>query len=317
MFSASGYAAVYPQGYGRIDSTSPAEGLATDRVASAIVVIMHCPNTQRSTMSHSPNFLFQSTFFPMIEWVTGGPREKVRQMSAIEVVSFVGGLGARPSTLDVVVLRGWMYAKPDASLYKHDSWISDFRGMFTHVATGRRITLNIVDFPEPLSTGVVRLQRGTGNITQIQMPSGVKNPPLGLRMSRASLYDEAGFTLAQSAQSTFVANVRACRIHRDHPPIHLQFYIDSYRLHDSLDDEMRQLVRSVCLNQPSSARSKILATIGLSRDWANVIKAKDGESTMLRMTLVATAEDRPCELCPKAGGSTWYVMQPFLLCKFY
>lgn len=256
------YTCIHQQGYGRMDVSTPGKGLATDGVASCTVVIFHCPETKRTTVSHSPNFLNQWTFLPMINWVTGGSeRTEMREDEAYAF--FVGEDMAFPTTLEVVVLRGYMYGTPHAATFGHDEWMEAFRSLFSMFIEARRITLNLYDSPRLLKNGVVLVDRETATITHVELAPGISAPLAGLRLAEYASYGQPQYT-----QDLFMSNLHMTRRNPQRPPIRLQYDINSLCLPTPLNDEARQLVRSVCLKQPSSAQSAILREFNLSHDWA-------------------------------------------------
>lgn len=46
------YVPVYQHGYGRMDSSTPAQGLMTCHVASRLAIVLHCPTTRRTILTH-------------------------------------------------------------------------------------------------------------------------------------------------------------------------------------------------------------------------------------------------------------------------
>ena len=311
--------------YARIASNSPGRGACTDHVASSTVVVLHCHTTRRTTLSHAPNFMYMSSFLPLVDWVTGGSGD-IEDMTEEEQAAFLEGRdGARPTpcVLDAYVLRGFAYSHPGASKFNHSGWIKDFRVFFRSVAQARRIALHIEDSPRLLSAGALLVDKGTGKITHVELSPDVLPPPPHktiLTFENPEFADH--FTKAQEQQDLFMGALLNARYTPVPMPLKLQFDSQSYLLPHPLCDEARQLVRSKRLEEPAIAQSSIIRRFGLSEDWmdpikfnSNSVSSRGSSPTMyadddrpelrvLRTLLASTALDRPCELCPMEATKT-------------
>lgn len=298
------YVRVTQYNYARITPESPGRGVCTDHVASCTVVVLHCPMTGRTTLSHSPNFMYMTTFIPLIDWITGGRGFEDPTME--EQIAFCEGQGARPCTLEAHILRGFAYDSPSAAKFNHAGWIKDFRQFFGMVAQARHIALHIEDSERLLASGAVLVDKGTGKITHIELsPSALAVVP-SLRMAVTLEYPAfAGHhTIAQEQQDLFIGALLNARRIPEPTPLRLQFDVNAYCLPHPLLDEARLLLRSKRLNEPAAEQSAIVCVFGQSDDWALADSAPAPEFRLLRALMATAAVDRPCELCPREGAKT-------------
>ena len=299
--------------YARISPESPGRGACTDHVASCTVVVLHCPTTRRTTLSHAPNFMYMTSFLPLIHWVTGGSGD-TEEMTVMEQAAFLGGVDAYPCALEAHVLRGFAYAHPGADKFNHAGWIKDFRMFFRSVAQARQISLMIEDSPRLLSSGAVLVDKGTGSITHVDLaPDTLPPPPTRAILTFENPLLSSQYTNAQVQQDLFIGALLNARYTPDPTPLRLQFDSQSYLLPHALTDEARQLIRSRRLEEPPSAQSAIIRRFGLSEDWMAPSSSRNSSPTspdarpelrVLRTLLASTAQDRPCELCPLEGTKT-------------
>ncbi|KAF9512286.1 hypothetical protein BS47DRAFT_1090943 [Hydnum rufescens UP504] len=292
------YARIGQYGYGRMDSSSPGNGVGTDSVASCSVVVMHCPTTGRTTLSHSPNFLDLNTFIPIVEWVTGGPGAGAHcRPSFAEISRFESGVGAVPCSLGVVVLRGSHYVLPAASTFGHEAWMDDLRKFFASFVEWRRIALTILDFPTPMKYGTVLVDKGTGHITQVEGAPHLKGPSLAICLVPTSI--PGAYSLAQEHQDLFMGSLFCARRSPDPMPIVLHYNVNKFALPYPLTDEARQLLRSARLGEAPSAQSAIIAHFGFSEDW--IRQPTTLYSRVLGPLFARVTRLKSCERCSNAG----------------
>ncbi|THH07090.1 hypothetical protein EW145_g3623 [Phellinidium pouzarii] len=301
------YVRVTQYNYARITPESPGKGACTDHVASCTVVVLHCPTTGRTTLSHSPNFMYMTTFIPLIDWVTGGPGKE--DLSMDEQVAFCDGKDSRPCALEAHIMRGFAYASPGASKFNHAGWIKDFREFFGMVARARRISLHIEDSERLLSSGAVLVDKGTGKITHVELALDALAVVPSLRTAITLEFPAlAGqYTIAQEHQDLFVGALLNAQNTPEPTPLRLQFDARTYCLPHPLSDEARQLLRSKRLGGPPAEQSAIIQRFGKSDDWISKVTGTYGASPefrLLRSLLASAAVDRPCELCALEGTKT-------------
>ena len=64
------YVPISQHGYGRMDESFSAPGFCTATLASCLGIVLHCPKTGRTTLSHSPNWLYlQLEFTPIFSYL--------------------------------------------------------------------------------------------------------------------------------------------------------------------------------------------------------------------------------------------------------
>ncbi|KAJ7286933.1 hypothetical protein C8J57DRAFT_1282373 [Mycena rebaudengoi] len=137
------YTPIYQWGYGRMDASTPTQGLVTSGVCSCTVVVLHSPTTGRTVLTHSPNFMWMNrSFLPIVDWITGGDGKT--QWSAAERAACI---------IQAVVLRGYDYASARAAR--------------------RPITVeSCVDAPKLLTSGAVLVDKVSARITYLAPQRG-------------------------------------------------------------------------------------------------------------------------------------------------
>lgn len=295
------YALVRQHGYGRMDPSSPCQGLGACGVATDVVVIMHCASNGRTTVSDSPNFLYMNTFIRMVDWVTGGP-DQPRYSSfpyPPEALLFQMAIEypkPQPSTIDVVVLRGFAYAKAD---YGHKNWMKDFRDFFDGLI-GRKITANIVDAPCVLKFGAVIVNKETGAIHPIEAPAKLRPVPLNIELTQF-VDVPTKFSFAQKFQSEFSAALLMARRPPEPAPIDMQFNVKEHTLPVPLTDEARQLLRSARASEPQSSQSAIIKGFNNTADWITR-SGENQEWFTTKMVFEFAVANCPCERCGSKGS---------------
>ena len=66
---------IYQHGYGRMDSSFSYDGLCTSRLGSCLAIVIHCPETTRTALSHAQTntgMIISKEFSPIFEWVVDG-----------------------------------------------------------------------------------------------------------------------------------------------------------------------------------------------------------------------------------------------------
>jgi MYND finger len=284
------YVPIFQYGYGRMDSSTPAQGLMTSGVATCLAIVLHCPTTGRSILTHSPNYLYMNTFAPIVDWITGG------QGQDLDLPAWYEGVGAKPCEVEVVVLRGYVYAMPDAARYGHDKWMQDFRGFFSMFTGWRKIRLNILDATRVLPMGAVLVDKNTAHITYLQVP-----PPGPAHLTVENPLLPHVYSLAQIQRDLFVGMLHGVS------RISLQYDVSHYCLPIPLSDEGRQLIRSKRLGEPVASQRAVLNTFKRQEDWLDPqldSELEENFASLTRDTLYTSAilVGPPCERCNHNGS---------------
>jgi hypothetical protein len=295
------YALVRQHGYGRMDPSTPCQGLGAFGVAADVVVVMHCAAIGRTTVSDSPNFLYLNTFISMVDWVTGGPDQPRYSPCPypLEALKFQVAMELpkpQPSIIDVVVLRGFAYGKAD---YGHKNWMQDFRNFFDGLSA-RRITANIVDAPRVLKFGAVVVDKETGTIHPIEAPAKLRPLPTMIELTQ-TVDVLTTFSLGQKYQSEFASSLLMAHLPPEPAPIEMQFNIRAHVLPVPLTDEARQLLRSARASEPESSQSAIIKKFKNTDDWI----ARAGEKLewlASKMVFAIAVDNCPCERCGSKGS---------------
>ncbi|KAF8523243.1 hypothetical protein JB92DRAFT_2785167 [Gautieria morchelliformis] len=291
------YVPVSQHGYGRMDSSTPAQGLATCGVASCLAIVLHCPTTGRTILTHSPNYLYLNTFAPIADWITGG------QGQDLDLPAWYEGAGAKPCDIEVVVLRGNLYAMPDAARFGHDRWMQDFISFFSMFTGWRKIRLNILDATRVLPVGAVLVDKNTAHITYLEVPPQLRRPSTQAYLTVKNPLLPHVYSHAQIQQDLFAGMLRL--LHGVCHPISLQYDVSHYCLPLPLSDAGRQLIRSKRLREPVGSQIAILNSFKLQMDWLDPRRDSENSSASItRDTLYASAclIGPPCERCSDNGS---------------
>ena len=288
------YVPVYLHGYGRMDSSTQERGLMTCRVASCLAVILHCPTTCRTILTHSPTDLDMATFIPIVDWITGG------QGQALNTVTWYEGVSTSPCKVKVVVLRAFLYATINPIQYGHNRWMQDFRRFFSKFTSERHICVDILDATQVLPDGAVLVDKDTARITYLEVkgrahPSGsidhcldVDNPLL------PHIYSKC-----QRSRDLFVATLLASQ--KECSPLFLQYDVSHYCLPFPLPDEGRQLIRSKKQGEPIASQKAIVKKFNQPSDWLYFITSNN-RPLLATFHQSAITCGPPCERCDKSGS---------------
>jgi hypothetical protein len=311
LFDAPKHIPITMWGYGRIDRSSPVEGLSTAGVASCTAVIFHCKDTGRSVLTHSPNFLQMNTFVPMIEWLAGGTGEGLETYAKREMWKM--GFGAKPSApcaIDVGVFRGFSYAN-NPGFGGHANWMKDFRNVFAEIEKNHPISFSILD-EHILKYGSIYIDKSTG-VVSIPTLSGAYSRHTVGGISNPT-YDK-GYGHLRGSRDSFVGNYVYSK--QDVLDLHLQWDMQKYQLAIPVPADARLYIRNKLGDPRASADGK--------RNLDNLLKhlhemgtpGRD-ENVQMDDTLrgcVQTCLDMgmPCETCHNLGdkrcskcGGAWY-----------
>ena len=290
------YIRITQHNYGRMTPETVGRGLCTDHVASCTAIVLHSPTTQRTILANSPNFTHKASFIPLVDWVTGGDGRE--DFTEEQIVAYMSG-GFRPPTkctLEIVVLRGYMYGQA-GDLYGHSAWMHDLRNMMNFMAISREINLTITDSPRLLQVGAILVDKGTGALTYLELSAGAQTPHglIVLRNRHTSLQ----YAYIQELQDIFMGTLYSAHEPAECVPLHMQFDGARFCLPHALSDEARQLIRSRRHGQPPAAQSGIVRRLGLSLDWIN--RFDHPLFALLNNHFQNTARIRPCERCAREG----------------
>lgn len=170
------YALISQSNYGRMDLTTPCDGLATFGASSCIVMIGHCPELKRTVLLHTTNNMsVKLTLSPIFDWIIG------KGDSAMYKIS---------NKIEIAIFRGSAYNNPvEAALFNHDAFMNKFREFIGVKYSSQSV--NIVD-AEPLfksSNGSLLVDKGTANITVLKSPinNSFENDQILLKYSQKQM----------------------------------------------------------------------------------------------------------------------------------
>lgn len=272
------YAVIGQAGYGRMDETTPTQGLATFNASSSTAVVGHCPELKRTVLIHSQNYMFvKETLEPIFDWIVANGEEEIY---------------TEHKTLEVVVIRGYLHRDLEVLAIggNHTEFMKELSEFVT--ATYAEHSINIVD-AEPLiasSKGSFLVDKITAKITILRLPLVVDNH----NTLCTSPYNERQMCREIFARDLFpfiynkISKVITSR--------HLQFDINRYTLHGSISDPCRLVLRWKCgLSQSDMDLLHLLKHLNICASfmkYANLRKALE----------LPAVKGLPCERCPKEGS---------------
>jgi hypothetical protein len=299
------YALVYQWGYGRMDATTPQSGLATFHLASCSAVVLHCATTGRTTLSHSPNFLYMNTFAPMFDWVTGGDGTVSFNSLASWYVGRDAGGPPTPRQVEAVVLRGFCYADPtQAANFGHAGWMADFRSLCDKLERGRSIQVSVTDAAEYVMSGALLVDKVGARITYLRR-RGVPATQAASATGGDAIVRLEGpgaqppYSRPAQMRDLFMGNLLGQRFRSECVDLHLQYDVNHYRSAIPLTPEGRELLRSKMSQELASAQAAIIRAHGNSRDWT-----QDAASPLRGVFISYPGVGMPCEVCPLPGPKT-------------
>ena len=292
-------------GYGRMERTSPGQGLATAGVASCTAVVFHCVATGRTVLSHSPNRLQMLTFIPMIDWVAGGTGEGLEDFVKRLMWKEGNGVspGSNPQHVDVGVFRGFRYALPsEAARFGHAGWMSDFYQLCNEIKSRRSITFDIRD-EHIVASGAISVDKMAGTVSLLELPKS--RSKCAINAIRSPMYDSL-YSSQRVARDIFIGNFAYSK--EDVIDIHLQWDVNKFKHSIPLPDAARLFARDHS-HQPVQGAEKAL------RSMYNLMRTGGGPGEeQVRMCLESCMQEgMPCERCNKTGskrcsrcGGAWY-----------
>lgn len=296
------YALVHQWGYGRMDASTPAAGLATYHLASCTAVVLHCAATGRTTLSHSPNFLYMNTFAPMFDWITGGDGTGTPATFPAWVMGLGAGSPPRHHDVEAVILRGFEYAMPaKAATFGHDGWMADFRRLCGQIKM-RGISVIITDAQEPVRSGAFLVDKTSGRITYLKRQGVISQRAGGTAVVRLEdpLGGDSPYSRASTSRDLFMGSLLGERYEPECVDLHLQYDVNHYRSGLPITSEARELLRSKMQGERSAGQVDIIKRYGASRDWIN--DHTSHSAAILRGILDSyPAIGMPCEVCPLPG----------------
>jgi hypothetical protein len=302
-FHETRYALIYQWGYGRMDASTPASGLATHSLASCTAVVLHCASTGRTALAHSPNFIYMDTFAPIFNWVSGGEGIMDRIAATMWVNSRVSPSFRSQHKVDVVVIRGFKYADPQkAARFGHDSWMANFRNLCRKLKTNRNIAVTINDSQDYASSSAILVDKGTAHITHLTRRSSVPgkiDTTSIVRLIEASPVSVAPYSPAACQRDLFMGNLLSQRNREKTQDLHLQYDLYHHGAAILLTSEAWELLRSGLDKEPTSSQAAVIRAYGTSQEWMN-----EPDLSLCKLFMRCQKLGMPCEVCPQPGLKT-------------
>lgn len=211
---------IHQHGYGRMDRNFPHPGLCTFGLAACLGIVVHCPATGRTIVSHSPNYMIiADEFTPIISWV----------------------LDEGTSDVYIKIVRGREYLDSESSKdWGHDGFVRDFRQQTKIVFDSTNI--QIEDCAVISSAGAITVDKISADIRILQNPrqyAVLRNAALANQWTRSQAMRAIYCRVFAQVRNEPVKNV-----------IQLQYDQDHYVISCKMLDEERQFYRSLRSGEP-------------------------------------------------------------------
>lgn len=269
------YAVIGQTGYGRMDETTISDGLATFGASSCTVIIGHCPQLKRTTLIHSPNYMFvKQTLEPLFDWTMAKGEKTFNETNSLEVA----------------VLRGYLYRNQKKSAtFNHIGFMKELRDFISVTYTSHSVDINDTDPLLESSNGSLLVDKGTAKITVLQLP---------LRINDVDKLPTLSYNHQQLMREIF-ANDLFPFVYPNNGKIitsrHLQFDVNQYTLHSKISDHCRLVLRArYSLNYSDEELQCLLKSLNIYIDVIIFVQLKQA----LEMPALSGL---PCERCPNKG----------------
>lgn len=269
------YAIITQTGYGRMDGTTPTDGLATFGSSSCTVIISHCPKLKRTTLTHSPNYMFvKHTLQPIIDWTLAKGEDAYTESN----------------TLEVVVLRGYLYRDKVVSAgYNHAGFMKELRDFIRVTYASHSVNIEDTDPLLASSNGSLVVDKGTAKITILQQV---------LRTDAHANLSTSCYTREQLTREIFAKDLFPF-VYPNNGKIvssrHLQFDIKQYTLHSTISDHCRLVLRARCtLNYTDEELHRLLISLDICIPEILFYQLKNALE-------LPAASGLPCERCSRKG----------------
>lgn len=269
------YAIIGQTGYGRMDETTPLDGLATFGASSCTVIITHCAELKRTTLTHTPNYMFvKQTLEPIFNWTVAKGENKFNETNSFEVV----------------VMRGYLYRDQQLSAnFNHRGFMKKLRDFIGVTYESHSVDINDTDPLLQSSNGSLLVDKSTAKITVLQLP---------LQLDAHDKLPTSSYNHQQLMRDIFAGDLFPFVYPNNGNIItsrHLQFDVNQYTLHGKISDHCRLVLRARCsLNCSDKELQCLLMSMNIYID--PTIFAQ------LKQTLESPASSGlPCERCPDKG----------------
>ena len=209
--------------------------------------------------------------------------------------------------VDIAVFRG---KSVDSAAY--DSFISSMESEVVAAFTAKseecnhKVTFTLTNHPSPLKNGMLKVDKGTGVVTLLELPSDVNPPNFGVICPQFS-YNEA-----QVAELRFCTYLKL--VHKTTLATFKQFDERKMCMPSMLSNEGRELIRSVrerSMNEGPRCQKAIFRKFcsqggaDVNDEWVKVgmVQCSDPPlpTEQLNNAMHAAKNDRPCETCSSVG----------------
>ncbi|KAK4703343.1 hypothetical protein P7C70_g2874, partial [Phenoliferia sp. Uapishka_3] len=136
------YLGIQQYHFGLIGPDSHVDGLCTFNVASCLAFVVHCSDTSRSSLTHTPLFVENwDSFRDQLDFVTAGSPGKA---------------------VDIVIFKGNHYTPENIVRFEHESSVARFKASLQTIARPASTSLTFTEVEKMLPHGALLLEKGTG-----------------------------------------------------------------------------------------------------------------------------------------------------------
>lgn len=289
------YTPIYQWGCGKMDESTPSEGLCAWGIYQEVAIVMHCQASGRTVLARSSLYMDGpgKSLLPPLQWL------------------FHGVVGESRRHVDLVVLKGHCYAYPDEESKSHiERFMEQLKTLVDLFCEKLNVSADIDVGKECLMFGSLLVDKGSGHISIVwtdRDPEWSGNFPTMMSIENSELTNR--YRKRQRTQDILVG---MCLNAHDVLRYHVVYDVDRYTEHRPLLEPLRRLIRCKTRGEPISAQ---LAHV-------RVAKYKEEEwsepGAVGQLLLKQLVEQGPCcEQCPKRGalacadcGLAWYCGQP-------
>ncbi|KAL8284173.1 hypothetical protein RQP46_004922 [Phenoliferia psychrophenolica] len=136
--------------FGLLEPNSPVDGLCTCSLASCLAFVVHCPETRKSTLTHTPtNVESWRAFEEQIKYVVDG------------------GTGRE---VTVHIIKGAHYTPENIIKFEHADVVSEFKEALEEISRSTSTSLTFIEVKKKVPHGALLLEKATGTINILVLP---------------------------------------------------------------------------------------------------------------------------------------------------
>lgn len=288
-FPCPSYQLITGQHIGLLGPASPTQGLCTFHLLDDLAIVSHCAQTRRTCLVHCwSRAPFEEAFEAQLAWLAEESKGKEVEVLILRGIS---------TTQDLPYLHLMDLAKLNTSL--------------APLATVLNLKLTFTDVPTRVPAGVLTVEKSTGKITLLALPSSCKNNSI-LDVSPSFPLPRTSPTYRRYIVAQLECETRATLFEDDYPTF-LQYDGEKEVFSPRLGDAARSLLLARRAGKSFEEVARMARAIGRGYGTESFPK---GEMQKLGMVLDAAVQmGEWCEICGAEGKGVCGVLGGDLLRK--